>query len=636
MTLCVNPACPDPQNADPDRLCRACGALLWLSDRYRPLQVLGQGRSGKTILAVDQATPAISGSAQPRAEGQRVVLKQFSPQLLSGREQAIALFGQEARRLKELGQHPQIPDLLDVFEQAGQLYFVQEWIPGQTLAEILAQQGAFSEVEIWRLLEQLLPILHFIHQHQIIHRDIKPENIIWNRERWDRDSRKQDGWERDRLFLVDFGAAKFVAAKISLPGTVMGSPEYIAPEQARGRAVYASDLYSLGVTCIHLLTDLSPFELFDTVNDRWIWRRFLTQPVSDRLITLLDRLIQNAVGQRFVSAAEVLQAMGAAKPIAVQAVPTEAPLDTITTPSVIHAIALHPGLPLLATAGDDKMIYLWDLDSHQRVGTLSGHTGHLRALACCIKNDTQQAILASAGDDKRIRLWDWQTRQPLAVLAGHTHSVRSLQFHPMGQILASGSWDKSIRLWQVETGKLLHSWIGHTLQVTAVAFSPDGKMLASASCDRTVRLWALESLEPQTICTGHVRSVLAVAFSPDGQILASGGDDNTIRLWDRQTGQLLQTLAGHSWSVSALAFSQDGRWLLSGSWDKTIKIWDLAQGTVAAVLTGHSDSHAIALRSPLLAQSANAARIYSGGREQQVQVWQWPFKTAAAIIQEKT
>jgi WD40 repeat protein len=161
-------------------------------------------------------------------------------------------------------------------------------------------------------------------------------------------------------------------------------------------------------------------------------------------------------------------------------------------------------------------------------------------------------------------------------------------------------------------------------------------MLASASCDRTVRLWALESLEPQTICTGHVRSVLAVAFSPDGQILASGGDDNTIRLWDRQTGQLLQTLAGHSWSVSALAFSQDGRWLLSGSWDKTIKIWDLAQGTVAAVLTGHSDSHAIALRSPLLAQSANAARIYSGGREQQIQVWQWPFKTAAAIIQEKT
>lgn len=145
--------------------------------------------------------------------------------------------------------------------------------------------------------EDLLPVLKFIHDRQVIHRDIKPENII---------RRNSDG----RLVLVDFGAAKLVTGIDQYKtGTSIGSPEYVAPEQARGKAIFASDLYSLGVTCIYLLTQIPPFDLFDVANDCWAWRQYLTSGVSDRLSQILDKLLQNAMSRRFQSADQVMQAI---------------------------------------------------------------------------------------------------------------------------------------------------------------------------------------------------------------------------------------------------------------------------------------------------------------------------------------
>ncbi|GAB4276336.1 MAG: hypothetical protein Fur0025_01350 [Oscillatoriaceae cyanobacterium] len=233
---------------------------------------------GRTYLAVDAS------------EGQkRCVIKQFFPQNGQNRDKAAQLFREEANRLEELGHHPQIPQLLGYFEENGSQYLVQEYISGLSLAAELTNEGAFDEAKIQQLLNDLLPLLQFIHNHGVIHRDIKPENIIRSYNK--------------RLVLVDFGAAKFTTAtSLGKTGTVIGSAAYTAPEQVRGKAVFSSDLYSLAVTCIHLMTMVPPFDLFDNIKGVWIWRQYLKEPVSKQLGKVLDKMLQSATGLRYESA----------------------------------------------------------------------------------------------------------------------------------------------------------------------------------------------------------------------------------------------------------------------------------------------------------------------------------------------
>ncbi|MEW5856067.1 MAG: protein kinase, partial [Cyanobacteriota bacterium] len=287
MSYCLNPACRNPQNPSDTKFCLTCGTKLLLKDRYRAIKPIGQGGFGRTFLAVDEDKPS-----KPRC-----VIKQFYPQAqgTSTVKKAIELFNQEAMRLDELGKHPQIPELLAYFTQDDRQYLVQEFIDGQNLAQELVQVGAFSESQIRPLLNDLLSVLQFVHSQQVIHRDIKPENIIRR--------------SRDRkLVLVDFGASKVATANaLNQTGTSIGSPEYVAPEQARGRASFASDIYSLGVTCIHLLTQRSPFDLYDINEDAWIWRQYLTSKVSDSLGKILDKMLQTAPSRRYQSAEAVLK-----------------------------------------------------------------------------------------------------------------------------------------------------------------------------------------------------------------------------------------------------------------------------------------------------------------------------------------
>jgi formylglycine-generating enzyme required for sulfatase activity len=302
MSYCLNPNCQTPAN-NPARtsFCISCGAWVLLKDRYRAQKLLGQGGFGKTFKAVDEHQPS-----QPLC-----VIKQFefgsnNPQI---RETALKLFYDEAQHLESLGKHHNIPELLAYFDIEGQPYLIQQFIDGQDLEQELATGGVFDQSKIRKLLLSFLPVLDFLHKRSIpvIHRDIKPANII---------RRCSD----DSLVLVDFGAAK-QATKTMLgkTGTLIGSPEYTAPEQLRGKPTFASDIYSLGVTCIHLLTQISPFDLFDINQDTWVWKDYLVDnPVDEELGRILDRMIANSLPQRYQSAAAVLAALGNSQPAITQ------------------------------------------------------------------------------------------------------------------------------------------------------------------------------------------------------------------------------------------------------------------------------------------------------------------------------
>ncbi len=352
MTQCLNPDCLE-SNPPETKFCQSCDEKLLLVERYRALKIIGRGGFGRTFQAVDEFKPS-----KPFC-----VIKQFLPQA-QGTEnlsKAALLFAQEAERLDTLGRHPQIPELLAYFSQDNRQYLVQEFIDGQTLQQELAWSGAFDERKILELLKSLLPVLEFIHSQQVIHRDIKPENII---------RRKRD----NQLVLVDFGIAKFVTKiAVSGKGTIIGSEGYAPPEQAIGKATFSSDIYSLGVTCIHLLTEVEPVNLFDVGEDKWIWRDYLKSKVSDQVKNLLDKMIIRATKKRFQNPREILSLIN-------QIYPTEKPLtpppqtEKLIEPSVINQTFPPPTFLTPIPESEIGEIFTFEVVTINNFGKIISHT----------------------------------------------------------------------------------------------------------------------------------------------------------------------------------------------------------------------------------------------------------------------
>jgi formylglycine-generating enzyme required for sulfatase activity len=331
MQICQNPHCSNPFNHDSNKFCISCGQGNFgqmLRNRYRVLQLLGEGGFSKTY-----ATEDVDRLNAP------CVIKQFFPQVrgTGQRAKAAEFFKEEAFRLYELGEnHTQIPRLLAYFEQGSSLYLVQEFILGKTLLEEVQQQ-AYTETQIWQLLADLLPVLDFIHQNNVIHRDIKPENII---------RRAAD----NKPVLIDFGGAKQVTqTSLARQATVIYTLGYAPTEQMAGFACHASDLYALGVTCVRLLTQDLPLQdaygqikdpLYDAMNAKWLWHQRLQSKgitISNELGSILDKLLQHFPSDRYQSAAAVIADLSAnSSPIALKfPVISPAPIPPLPPEKVI-------------------------------------------------------------------------------------------------------------------------------------------------------------------------------------------------------------------------------------------------------------------------------------------------------------
>jgi cytochrome c len=229
--------------------------------------------------------------------------------------------------------------------------------------------------------------------------------------------------------------------------------------------------------------------------------------------------------------------------------------------AAVNDVAFLPGDQAIS-ASDDGTLAIWDLAGERRTARLAGHNGKVAAIA--IAPDGRLA--ASAGWDRTVRIWDLETRTAVLELPAQDN-VNAVQFSPDGTRVLAGNSDGSIQIWRVADGNQLTVLNGHDFAVTALELSADGKLAASASIEETVQLWDLEQGAPTLTLYGHEGPVLTVAFSADRGLVASGGIDGTVRVWRRGDGDRLRVYQRQGGAVWSVAFTPDGKALLSGGAD---------------------------------------------------------------------
>ncbi|BAY33549.1 protein kinase [Nostoc carneum NIES-2107] len=631
MICCLNPDCPNPLNPDENKFCQSCNTPLisLLRNRFRVIRVLSdEGGFGRTYLSQDVDKLH-----------ERCVIKQLAPKFQGtwSQKKAMELFAEEAKRLQQLGEHPQIPTLLAYFEQDHCLYLVQQFINGHNLLTELHKRKTYKDKEILAILTDLLPILKFIHDRGVIHRDLKPENII---------RRHSDG----RLCLIDFGSSKQLTARVqNKTGTSIGSHGYSPIEQIRdGQAYPASDLFGLGTTCFHLLTGISPFQLWTEHGYSWVtnWRQYLRSPLSPELDKLLDKLLQKDIRHRYQSVDEVIKDLSFKQPLrllpSVKLTGNTPKTQTQRLPkkyNFFRILVLASAATLLFGFGESwyKQIYKLQTNLSSRLTQTHNHRdrsdavldqpqislGNISLANTLQTNDngilsvaiSPNGRLLASNSDRTIQVWNLATGKQVSKLKGHSQRVNVVAISPNGKILVSGSEDSTVKVWNLSTGKLIRTLEGHTDSVHALAISADSKILASGSDDNTIKLWNLETGKHLHTLVGHEFWVRSIAMSPDGQILASGSFDKTIKLWNVAKGYAIRTLIGDGKTITSLAISPDGKILASANRDRTIKLWNLSNGTAIRTLSGHVNTVTS------LAMSPDGKTLASGSRDRTIKLW---------------
>ncbi len=574
------------------KFCQACGTRMMLGDRYQAFQSLGQGTSTRTFLAMDKR----------KLVDARCIIKALEM------DEDGEAFRQKVVQLDRVFQHPQVATVYAYFERSGYHYLVQEFVEGRTLLKILQEFGAFDEAKIWHVCLDFLPVLKCLHDNWIIHRDIKPQNLI---------RRGHDGQEGGSLVLVDVGTAKHTTrSQLAKTGTVIGSAEYVAPEQLIGKAIFASDLYSLGVTCLHLITGLSPFDLFNHVSHSWLWRS-VSGPVSDELATILDRLVAKDPNERYQDVNQVWTDVKAG---------WDAVRDRFAETNWVANPVSLPSIPKLQTSDPSLVAEAWQCVTTLEIGD------PVNAIALGQSGKT----VISGGNDRMIRCWDLETGNCVQTLEGHRQAIAALAVSPDGKILASGGWEPGIRLWDLTTGTQIQTLSGHTNRITAIAFvtfdkslPSGGLQLVTASRDGTIKLWQQDTPEAEFVDTftfqGHQASVESLALSPIAPLMVSGDSDGSVKIWHLEFRELLRSLAKHRGSVSAIAIAPleplqtpinpDRLMVISGSWDMSIRLRNLNTGGVYRSLTGHL------LPVGAIGLSPNQRLIATGSHDTTIKLW---------------
>jgi len=566
-----------------------------------------------------------------------VALKLISAGALATPE-LVKRFKAEAEAAASLS-HSNIVPIHEIGEYQGQHYFSMELVEGPNLKERLGGRPLPVE-EAATLVASLARAVHYAHQRGVLHRDLKPGNILLD--------------AQGRPHLTDFGLAKLVQKESTLTRTqaVLGTPAYMAPEQARGDAkevTTAADVYGLGAVLYETLTGSPPFgggtslETIRQVLEREPRRPSLWNPAVDRdLETICLKCLEKDPSRRFASAealAEDLERWLRHEPIQARPSTTfERARKWVHRRPAIAALAASLAMALFlgALAGTRE----WRRAERERenrrenlyvadVGLAfqsweSGNAVRARELL-------EQQRPANGQAD--LRTFEWRyiyglTRpQESHTIRSRSSEVWGVAISPGGRILATGGNDGSAQLWDLTNGEeVAYFPTDGGPDVYSFAFSPDGKSLVMPNSTAIIHVWDIETHALKRRLQGHsgknVVGVVSVAYSQDGKSIASVAgwpyDTDTpgeIMIWDGVSLEKRAQFAGHRASVGLSAFSPEGTQLATPMGDGTILLWDVPSGQIVKTLGRHRGLVWSVAYSP------NGRRIASVGIDGTVRLW---------------
>jgi serine/threonine protein kinase len=580
---------------------------------YEAREFLGQGAMGLVLKAFE---PALK---------RWVAIKVLAPDLADDLK-ARQRFAREAQAAAAV-RHENVITIHAVSETNGLPHLVMEYVEGGSLQDFLDLNGPPDWPAVARLGAEVAAGLAAAHATGLVHRDIKPSNILL----------QQDGPPNvlGRAKICDFGLARAAdETRLTLSGTVMGTPMYMAPEQARCEPLdERADLFSLGSVLYTLSTGHEPFPVGSPVavlrqvcetSPRPV--RELNPAIPLWLASVIERLHAKLPADRFSSAAEVAELLryNLRHPDHPRLVRT--PFAVIRARNkrrflwgaAVVALLITGSLALSESLHWTHLRALWagaevQNDRIALRATLRGHTGPVMTLAFAPDGQT----LATGSDDSTLRLWDVQTTHEKARLGAHDSAVLFVTFARSGKFFISGGADGTLRVWDAATHQEQEPLPHNSSNLRRAPLSPDGRTVALASSSQGVELWDLESRSFQKRLGEHLGTVQAMAFATDGGTLATGDARGIIRLWNPTSGEELANFAGDALGIRALAFSPDSKTLASaGTGDKEVKLWDVSNQQLLATLAGNENG------APNLTFSPDGRLIAAGSRSGVVSIWE--------------
>jgi WD40 repeat protein/serine/threonine protein kinase len=614
----------------------------------------------------------------------------------------IERFKTEAEAAARLD-HPNIVPIYEIGEHDGQHFFSMKLIEGGNLAECMAEgkrgKGAGEKVGKWesepnepraalppahfptfppaahlaplnrptpetaaRLLAKIARAVHYAHQRRVLHRDLKPTNILID--------------EQGEPHLTDFGLAKVIERASSLTHTaaVLGTPGYMAPEQARGKTkqvTTAADIYSLGAILYELLTGRPPFvaetplELLDLVREAEPPAPRTLRPEVDRdLETICLKCLRKEPEGRYGSAeslAEDLERWLEGEPILARPVapwerlwlwsrrkPAVASLAAAVAVLVVATAVVSTLMSFRIAAARDSARQQAE-ENRQRLVRLNvangvqlleagdyvsalpwlGEALRLDSARGSVNGIANSLPLTDPGaDSHRMRLHAVLQECPqLTQLWFHDNFAEFAAFSPEGDRVVTCGYDRTARIWDTRTGQALTPVLRHTnrfefngkwfdmARVRHADWSRDGRRLLTV-CNFDVWIWDTPSGRPIAPLLSHRNEVWSAFFSPDGRQVLTASTDKTARLWDAQTGTPLGPPLRHDDAVNWAVFSPDGRRIATADRRNAARVWDSAtRQPVGAALTHRDGVHRVAF-------SPDGARVLTASHDRTARVWE--------------